>query len=87
MRDNALKRPFQIITSVCDTRVTAGSYGLKRPFQITTIVCDTRVTVGSFNKHCKIDNAASRMIRPSLKKVILLEEKLVQMVEIVISLA
>ncbi len=29
MRDNALKRPFQIITSVCDTCVTAGSYGLK----------------------------------------------------------
>ncbi len=30
MGDNALKRPFQIITSVCDTCVTAGSYGLNR---------------------------------------------------------
>jgi len=26
VRDNALKRPFQITTSDCDTRVTVGSY-------------------------------------------------------------
>ncbi len=44
MRDNALKRPFQIITSVCDTRVTAGSYGLiSKQISIIDVVCASSI--------------------------------------------
>ncbi len=72
-RDNALKRPFQVIISVCDTRVTVGSY--KCYINFVNVMISAHCVYGKlkmsqliWNRHCMSAHKPSLVLRNAWKR-------------------